>query len=57
MSDGAFDLSERPLHLGLGATAVVQPPNDGVAWYTADAAGPVTVLFITAGEGTQHRKR
>lgn len=26
-------LSERFVHLGLGATAVVQPPFDGMAWY------------------------
>jgi mannose-6-phosphate isomerase-like protein (cupin superfamily) len=29
-----FDLSETPLHLGLGATAIVQPPfTGGMAWY------------------------
>jgi len=26
-------LDERPIHLGLGATAVVQPPFDGMRWY------------------------
>jgi quercetin dioxygenase-like cupin family protein len=26
-------------------------------WHTADAAEPVTALFITAGVGTQHRPR
>lgn len=25
----------RPLHLGLGATAVVQPPFEGIEWYAA----------------------
>jgi mannose-6-phosphate isomerase-like protein (cupin superfamily) len=29
-----FDLRERPLHLGLGATAIPQPPFEGgMAWY------------------------
>lgn len=29
-----FDLASRPLHLGLGATAVVQPPHTSdMAWY------------------------
>jgi quercetin dioxygenase-like cupin family protein len=129
----SFDLGDRPVHLGLGATAVIQPPMDGgMAWYesyerrhgndgtegrlvslytfdapwtswemhpageelvvvmageltlvqeldgapvrialragqaainprgvwhTADAAAPATVLFITAGVGTEHRPR
>ena len=26
-------------------------------WHTADVAGQATALFITAGEGTQHRSR
>lgn len=26
-------------------------------WHTANDAGPATALFITAGEGTQHRSR
>ena len=128
-----FDLSTHPLHLGLGATAIVQPaftgdlswyqgygerhgddgaegrlvalhtfeepwtswevhphgaevvlclagrltlhqeidgdvrtvvlePNQGAindpgVWHTADVEGPTTALFITAGEGTQHRPR
>lgn len=29
------NLSETPLHLGLGATALVQPRFDGVEWYEA----------------------
>lgn len=28
-------LAERPLHLGLGATAVPQPPFTGMEWYQA----------------------
>ena len=26
-------ISDHPVHLGLGATAVVEPPFDGVEWY------------------------
>ena len=29
------DLTSTPLHLGLGATAVVEPPMTGVDWYEA----------------------
>ena len=29
----AKSLSERFIHLGLGATAEAQPPFDGIAWY------------------------
>jgi hypothetical protein len=32
----------------------INPPG---IWHTADIAGPATALFITAGEGTQHRPR
>lgn len=31
--------------------------NDPGVWHTADADEEVTALFITAGEGTQHRPR
>ena len=31
--------------------------NQAGVWHTADAQGLVTVLFITAGRGTQHRPR
>ena len=34
--------------------AIVNPPG---VWHTADAAGSVTVLFITAGLGTEVRPR
>ena len=34
--------------------AVVNPPG---VWHTADATGPVTALFITAGLGTEVRPR
>ena len=129
----ALNLSENPVHLGLGATAQVQPPftgmdwyadyaqrtsadgaegrlvsmysfaeswdswemhpkghevvvctsgtitltqeypdgrsgqvtltageyaiNDPGVWHTADVESEATALFITAGEGTQHRPR
>jgi len=34
MSDPhAFSLSEHPVHLGLGATAVPEPPFSGMDWY------------------------
>jgi len=29
----AFDLAAQPIHLGLGATAVAQPPFTGMEWY------------------------
>jgi len=133
MPNSVFDLRDRPLHLGLGATAIPQPPFDGAmawyeryderhrgdgaegrlvtvhtfdepwttwemhphgdevvlclsgritlrqekdgevhavtlepmqgainppgVWHTADVSGPATVLFITAGMGTEHRSR
>jgi hypothetical protein len=31
--------------------------NEPGVWHTADVSGPATALFITAGEGTQHRAR
>lgn len=37
MADAAR-LDERFIHLGLGATAVPQPPFDGMAWYEAYGA-------------------
>ena len=41
---------------------VTLEPNQGVinppgAWHTADVDKKATALFITAGEGTQHRPR
>ena len=32
----------------------INPPG---CWHTADVDGEATVLFITAGEGTEHRAR
>jgi mannose-6-phosphate isomerase-like protein (cupin superfamily) len=31
--------------------------NPAGVWHTADVAGSATAIFITAGEGTQHRAR
>jgi hypothetical protein len=31
--------------------------NPAGAWHTADVAESATAIFITAGEGTQHRER
>ena len=31
--------------------------NDPGVWHTADVEAEATALFITAGEGTQHRPR
>ena len=31
--------------------------NPAGVWHTADADGPASLLFITAGMGTQHRER
>ncbi len=39
--------------LGAGEYAI----NDPGVWHTADVAGRASALFITAGEGTQHRPR
>ena len=38
----------------IAGQAVVNPRR---VWHTADCAAPVTALFITAGEGTEHRPR
>ena len=39
--------------LGVGEYAI-NPPG---VWHTADVADHATAIFITAGEGTQHRPR
>lgn len=41
------------VRLGPGEYAI-NPPG---VWHTADVSGVATALFITAGEGTQHRPR
>lgn len=35
---GVIDLSTTPLHLGLGASAVVEPPFTGMDWYAGYVA-------------------
>jgi quercetin dioxygenase-like cupin family protein len=56
-----------------GEVTLIQEMSDGVqkvtlragdyainprgVWHTADVAGPATALFITAGQGTEHRPR
>ena len=47
------DGRERTVELGPGDYAINGP---GV-WHTADVEGPATALFITVGEGTQHKPR
>lgn len=47
------DGSTTSIRLGAGQYAI-NPPG---IWHTADAEGPAAALFITAGEGTQHRPR
>jgi hypothetical protein len=65
MSDGVFDLTKFPVHLGLGARVEQLDELDGTPdWYmrygmahTADIDGTATAVFITAGVGTEHRPR
>jgi quercetin dioxygenase-like cupin family protein len=47
------DGSRRTVVLDPGQYAINEPGT----WHTADIAGEATALFITAGEGTQHRPR
>ena len=47
------DGAQTALTLGPGDYAI-NPPG---IWHTADVAATATALFITAGEGTQHRPR
>lgn len=47
------DGAERRLTLGPGEAAI-NPPG---VWHTADVDGAATALFVTAGEGTEHRPR
>lgn len=44
-------INEVPLEAGQYAI------NPAGVWHTADVAGPVTALFVTAGRGTHHRER
>lgn len=47
------DGTEKTVELGPNEYAI-NPPG---AWHTADVDEPVSALFITSGEGTQHRAR
>lgn len=47
------DGSRKSIHLVVGDYAI-NPPG---IWHTADVTDNATAIFITAGEGTQHRKR
>ncbi len=47
------DGTEQSFELGAGDYAI-NPPG---AWHTADISDPASALFITSGEGTQHRPR
>ena len=47
------DGSKRSVVLAPGEYAI----NERGTWHTADVTGEATALFITAGEGTQHRPR
>ena len=49
----AQDASVFSVRLGPGQYAI----NDPGVWHTADVEGEATVIFITAGMGTQHRPR
>ena len=49
LADGR--MVETPLAAG---EYVINPPG---VWHTADVAESATAIFITAGEGTQHRAR
>ena len=44
---------QRRVTLRVGEYAV----NPRGVWHTADVSGPATALFITAGQGTEHRPR
>ena len=46
-------VSTATLTLGAGEYAI----NDPGTWHTADVDGSATALFITAGQGTEHRPR
>jgi quercetin dioxygenase-like cupin family protein len=49
----AADGRRRSVSLQPGEYAINEPGT----WHTADAAGPASAVFITAGWGTQHRPR
>jgi hypothetical protein len=53
LSQQQSDGTVTTIRLGAGQYAI-NPPG---VWHTADVEGTSTALFITAGEGTQHRPR
>ncbi|MDP1965908.1 MAG: hypothetical protein Q8K93_27340 [Reyranella sp.] len=53
LSQQQADGTVTSVRLGAGQYAI-NPPG---IWHTADVEGPSTAVFITAGEGTQHRPR
>ena len=59
VTDGAMTIHQEKdgqvitTNLATGDVAINQP---GV-WHTVDAEAPVTVVFVTAGAGTEHRPR
>lgn len=48
-----IDGIETRINVSQGEYAIIPP---GV-WHTADIAGTATAIFITAGEGTEHKPR
>jgi hypothetical protein len=61
MPDEPFLLSRFPVHLGLGATVVLEageatinPPG---VWHTGWVDGHASAFFVTAGVGTEIRGR
>ena len=48
LPDGIHTVALEPNH------AVINPPG---VWHTADVNGPASALYITPGEGTDHRPR
>jgi hypothetical protein len=49
------DVRKYSIHVELGAGEYAI--NEPGVWHTADVEKETTVLFITAGMGTQHRQR
>ena len=47
------DGTARTVTIAAGQYAI----NPAGAWHTADVPGPASALFVTAGEGTEHRPR
>jgi len=58
--DGTMTLHQEHIDGAMGSVTIgpgdyaINPPG---TWHTADIDGAATAVFITAGEGTQHRPR